>query len=424
MSTDDTGVSVGVSSALQTLDWFDPEFRERTEFDVYALARGLPPQRSERTGEWYFLGYEDCREAFQRADVLSNNWLLGPNPLGLSTVLPENSDGDEQREYRRLLDPLFGPKLMEDLEGDIRDYAAQLMRPIAAKSHCEFVAEFTMPFPTIIFCRLMGFPLEDHPQLMRWKDVYMNSMTPFIARQLGITDVDADGRPSMDAVRRLTEQSAKEIIAYLSEILEERRRRPVSDVISMLVAIRRPDGAPLSEDELIRICFNLFLGGLDTVTGLLSMIVKHFAAHPDDRAAFMALMDDPTRVGPAVEELVRFHSIVAIPRRATTDCVLRGAELREDDIIQVVTPAADRDDARFPGADHLDFERAPNPHLGFGLGLHRCLGIHLARRELRIGLQEIHRMMPRYSLDADDPPIVGSGGVHGLFTLPLRVGIG
>src|SRR3984893_3101829 len=142
MSTDDTGVSTGVSGAVQALDWFDPEFRERTEFDVYALLRGLPPQRSEKTGEWYFLGYEDCREAFQRVDVLSNKWLLGPNPLGQSTVLPIHSDGEEQREYRRLLDPLFAPKLMEQLDSDTRDYAVQLLEPIAAKSRSEFVAEF------------------------------------------------------------------------------------------------------------------------------------------------------------------------------------------------------------------------------------------------------------------------------------------
>jgi cytochrome P450 len=409
-------------AAARALDWYDVEFRERTEYDVYALLRGLHPQRSEKTNEWYFLNYEDCREAFLRPDLLSNDWLAGDNRLGQSSVFPENADGPAQREYRRLLDPLFRPQRMEQLEDDIRDYAVQLLQPIAAKRTCEFVSEFTMPFPTIIFCRLMGFPLEDHPKLMRWKDVYMNSVTPFVARQLGLTDLDPSGRPTMDAVRALTEESAQEIIEYLNDLCDARQHEPTEDIISMLVSLRRPSGEPLSRDELIRICFNLFLGGLDTVTGMFSMIVRHFAGHPEDRAEFISLMDDQDRIGPAIEELVRFHSIVAIPRRATTACPFRGAELEDNDVVQVVTPAANRDDARFPGADKLDFGRSPNPHLGFGLGIHRCLGIHLARRELRIGLREIHRIMPDYQLDPANAPIVGSGGVRGLFSLPLLVG--
>ncbi len=413
----------GALAAARELDWFDPVLREQTEFEVYSKILGLPPQRSEATSEWYFLGYDDCREAFQRADLLSNNWIMGENPLGQAAVYPENSDGAEHREYRRLLDPMFSPQLMEKLEPDMREYARELIGSIAAKPSCEFVSEFTMPFPTIIFCRLMGFPLDDHPKLMRWKDVYMNAMTPFIADQLGIA-VDDAGRPSMEAVRELTGTSATEIIEYLGTILDERRRAPQDDIITMLVTARHDDGESLDHDELIRICFNLFLGGLDTVTGMLSMIMRDFAQHPDRRARFVELMDDPDRIGPAVEELVRFHSIVAIPRRVKDDCVLRGADLRKDDIIQVVTPAAGRDPARFAGADELDYDRSPNPHLGFGLGLHRCLGIHLARRELRIGLQEIHRLMPSYSLDPTAPPKVGSGGVRGLFTLPLLVGQG
>ncbi|MGD9794394.1 MAG: cytochrome P450 [Acidimicrobiia bacterium] len=405
-----------------TLDWFDPEFRERTEFDVYERVRGLPPQRSERTGEWYFLGYEDCREAFQRADVMSNNWLIGDNPLGQSSVYPENADGVAQREYRRLLDPMFNPRRMQELEGEITAFAVQLLEPIAKSATTEFVSAFNMPFPTIIFCRLMGFPLEDHDRLMRWKDVYMNSMTPFIAKQLGITDVDANGRPSMEAIHAMVSSSAQEIIGYLSEILAEREARPCDDIISQLVTLRHDNGDLLDYDERIRICFNLFLGGLDTVTGMLSFIVRHFAEHPDDRHAFIALMDDPEKVDMAVEELVRFHSIVSIPRRVATACPFRGADLQENDIIQVVTPAANRDPRRFPNADRLDFGRTQNVHLGFGLGVHRCLGIHLARRELRIALQEMHRLIPDYSLDPDHPPVVGSGGVRGLFTLPLRIG--
>lgn len=404
------------------IDWYDPVFRQQTEFDVYERLRGVEPQRNH-AGEWYVVNYDDCREAFQRADLLSNDWLAADTEqqLGRSSVFPENADGQRHRDYRRILDPLFSPARMGALEDDIRAYAVELLEPIAEQGSAELVADFTMPFPTIIFCRLMGFPVEDHPRLMRWKDIYMNSTTPFVAAQLGL-DLGDDGRPSLEAVGAMVVGAADEIVDYLRALLDERRRQPADDIVSRLTVMTLPDGTPLSEDETIRICFNLFLGGLDTVTGMLSFAVAHFAEHPDDRARFVATLDDPVTAATAIEELARFHAIVAIPRRAITDCPFRGAVLAADDVLQLVTPAANRDASRFPDADSLVFDRSPNPHLGFGLGLHRCLGIHLARRELRIGLQELHRLIPDYRLDPDNPPLIGAGGVRGLFTLPLLIG--
>jgi cytochrome P450 len=411
-------------ATARALDWRDPTFREEHEHEVYSLLRPFPAEKSQKTDEWYFLRYDDCREAFQNPELFSNNWYAADNPLGQTSVIPENSDSPEQRAYRRVLDPMFSPQAMERLEVDIRRFAVELLDPIAAKTSSEFVYEFTMPFPTIIFCRLMGFPLGDHPTLMRWKDIYMNNTSPFIAKRLGITDVDDAGRPLPEVAQKLAEETGAEIGRYLSELLDQRRAAPQDDILSRLVEAERPDGRALNQDELTRICFNLFLGGLDTVTGMLSMIIQDFAERPDHREAFVALMDDPERVGPAIEELARFHSIVTIPRRVTTGCAFRGLDLAPNEMVQLVTPSACRDESRFPGAGELDYARSPNPHLAFGLGWHRCLGIHLARRELRIGLQEIHRALPSYSLDPDHPPLVGSGGVRGLLTLPLRVGIG
>jgi cytochrome P450 len=419
MSVDDRSEAIAIA---RQMDWFDPDFRSRTEYEVYDAVRGLPPQRSERTGEWFFLGYDDAREAFQRADLLSNDWIAEDNPLGQVPGYPDNLDGDVQREYRRLLDPLFNPQRMSALEDEITDYARQLLRPLAAQAKVDLADEFTIPFPTVTFCRLMGFPLDDHPRLMRWKDSYLNAMTPFVANQLGVTDLDEQGRPTLAAARELTLRTGAEVYEYVGALIEARRSQPEDDLLSRLVALRRADGSPFTEEELVRITFNLFLGGLDTVTGMLSLIVQQFAQHPEQRAEFVALMDDPERVGPAIEELVRFHSIVAIPRRVAVTCPFRGADLVEGDMVWVNTAAADRDNARFPDADTVDYARSPNPHLGFGLGRHRCLGIHLARRELRIGLQELHRIIPEYRLDPDDEPLVGSGGVRGLFTLPLLIG--
>ena len=270
-----------------SMDWSDPYFREKTEYEVYSvLHRDRYRCKSARTGDWYLLGYNECREAFRSPELFSNTWYDSSDARGQTSVIPENSDAPDQPEYRRILDPLFSPRRMELLEDDIRTFAVELLQPIALRRETEFVAEFTMPFPTIIFCRLMGFPLEDHPRIMRWKDVYMNSGSPFIAQRLGITDVDELGRPVPEIARTLAEETGKEISDYLGSLLDERRKDPRDDLLTALLAGRRRDGTPLSEDELIRICFNLFLGGLDTVTGMLSMIIRDFAAESGPQGWF------------------------------------------------------------------------------------------------------------------------------------------
>jgi cytochrome P450 len=409
----------------ESFDWLDPELRADMdrEYETYSLLQRSPRERSRKTNEWYFVGHEECREAFQKPELFSNDIYAVDNPHGITSTIPANTDGPEQREYRKMLDPLFNPRSMEKLEEDIRRFAIELMKPITAGEKTEFVEAFALPFPTIIFCRLMGFPVEDHPKIMRWIDIYMNSQSPYIAKRLHITEVDDIGRPLPEVARKLAEDAGAEISQYLSELLEQRRYLPKDDILSALLAARRPDGRPMNQDELTKICFNLFLGGLDTVTGMLAMIIRDFAQRPDRRSAFTELMDDPDRVGPAVEELIRFHSIVTIPRRVTAECEFRGLQLRQNDIVELMTTAACRDEARFVGADELDYSRSPNPHLAFGVGWHRCLGIHLARREVRIALQEIHRLMPTYSLDPADPPLVSTGFIHNMTTLPLRIGV-
>jgi cytochrome P450 len=153
----------------------------------------------------------------------------------------------------------------------------------------------------------------------------------------------------------------------------------------------------------------------------LGLIVQTFAAHPAKRREFVALMDDPQKLGPAIEELVRVHSIVLLPRRLTRDLSFHGALLRKNDMATVRTQAANRDGDEFPDPHEIRYDRSPNRHLGFGLGPHRCLGIHLARRELRIALQVLHRKLPDYQLDPAREAVAFCG-MKGLASLPLVKG--
>jgi cytochrome P450 len=154
------------------------------------------------------------------------------------------------------------------------------------------------------------------------------------------------------------------------------------------------------------------MAGLDTVASVLGLIVKGFAEDPEKRREFVALMEDPTKVMPAIEELVRYHAIVTMPRRATGAIGFRGERFTENDIVACPSPAANRDPEHFPRPHELIFDRSPNRHIGFGLGPHRCLGIHLARRELRVALQAFHRRLPDYRLHPTKKPEL-FGGMKG-----------
>src|SRR5262245_53668606 len=160
------------------------------------------------------------------------------------------------------------------------------------------------------------------------------------------------------------------------------------------------------------------MAGLDTVASALGLIVQYLAQDDAKRREFVALMEDPVRINPAIEELIRFHSFVLLPRRLTRELSYHGALFREQDQVLVPTQAANRDAEEFANPNEIDFARSPNRHLGFGLGPHRCLGIHLARRELRIGLQAFHRRLPEYRLDPARRA-VAFAGMKGLASLPL-----
>ena len=148
------------------------------------------------------------------------------------------------------------------------------------------------------------------------------------------------------------------------------------------------------------------------------VIVQGFAQNEPKRREFIELMEDPKKVGMAIEELVRVHSIVLLPRRVTREVSMHGALFHAEDQVLVPTQAINMDPEEFPNPHEIDYERFPNRHVGFGLGPHRCLGIHLARRELRIALQVLHRKLPDYRLDPDSKAI-GFGGMKGLASLPL-----
>jgi cytochrome P450 len=199
-------------------------------------------------------------------------------------------------------------------------------------------------------------------------------------------------------------------------VISERRRAPADDIISVLLG-SEVDGRLMNDEEVLDTCFLLFMAGLDTVTASLGFMFKFLAENPEHRRQ---LVEDPSIAPAAVEELVRVHAVVNPTRTVIQDTELCGVRLRKGQRILLSTALATRDPDAYGDALTVRFDRKPNNHIAFGAGPHRCLGSHLARKELQIALVEWHRRIPDYRVAAAPTIKAHAGGVLGIDVLPLE----
>ncbi len=406
---------------------YDPEFLDH-EFETYDVMREyLPIARSEsaglnRQGSWVLTQYGESCEFLQDWATFSSQTQNYP----VRPWIPQAIDPPIQSAYRRILNPWFTVEAMQLIEPHLEKFAEELVDKMLQKDAFDFVAEFADPFPTVIFCELAGFPHDDYEQIMDWKNTLMHisdghsrgrQLAVNLAHELGL-DIDDNAPFSADTEMTVRGEVGRRIYAYMANLIEQRRAQPKDDMVSRLVTASYEGQRPLTQEELEDTLFLFFMAGLDTVASAMGLIVRTFAEHPEKRREFIALMDDPEKVGPAIEELVRYHAIVLLPRRVTEDVDFHGAMFRENDQVLCPTMAPNRDPEVFADPHEIIYDRTPNRHIGFGLGPHRCIGIHLARRELRIGLQVFHRKLPDYHLDTNGK-IEAFGGMKGLAALPL-----
>jgi cytochrome P450 len=190
-------------------------------------------------------------------------------------------------------------------------------------------------------------------------------------------------------------QTGDQIYAYFDEAFDERERSPRHDILTEILNAK-VDDEQLTREELLDICFLFLLAGLDTVTDSLTCAFLYLAEHPLQR---QQIVDDPSIIPGAVEELLRWETPVMTANRiCTEDTEVKGCPVKSGDIVSVNLGAANVDTAEFSDAFDVRFDREQNRHLAFGGGVHRCLGSHLARRELRVVLREWHRRIPDYEL--------------------------
>ena len=295
-------------------------------------------------------------------------------------LIPLNIDPPEHVKYRRLLDPLFAPRRIDALDADISARVNHFVDAFAERGSCDFTAEFAELFPASVFLGMMGLPWDELDTLIELRDGLLRPGTP---------DMLASER---SAIQRAT---AQRVYAYFDAILDQRAAKPRDDILSSFVTTES-EGDRLTRDEVLAICFVLLTAGLDTVTDSLTCFFAFLAQHPEHRRR---IVDDPDVIPNAVEELLRWETPVpAVVRWAREDAVLGGEAVEAGHHVLVNLSAANLDPVEFPDPLAVQFDRPVNRHLAFGGGVHRCLGSHLARRELRIALREWHRRIPEYTL--------------------------
>ena len=305
--------------------------------------------------------------------------------------LPAETDPPMHAAYRKFVNPLFTPKEIAKLDGKIRTYAQEFCQTILAKGHCEFVHDFAFEFPIKVFLELMGLPQDMVALFLEW--------------EMDLLHTNDLGRIAA---------ATRNVVTYLREQIADRKANPRGDLISYGVTAQI-DGRPLTDDELVGFTFNLFIGGMDTVSTNMAWQFRHLATHPEDQAHLRA---HPEAILDGIEEMMRAYPAVTTFRTCAKEVTIAGVTFQPGDKIAMPTCLAGRDPEAYDDADQVRLGRKSR-YLSFGYGPHLCVGMHLARREMRIAIEEFLKTIPPFRIQDGYVVKTHTGGILQPDKLPL-----
>ncbi len=380
----------------------DPEMAANPQPVFKALREAMPVMRMDDGGGVVLSRKAEIDEAFRHPEVFSSNMdavdLQNHRPM-----IPLQIDPPEHKKFRKLLDPLFAPKQMALLEEPVTALVNGLIDGFIDRGKVDFAAEFSIPFPSQVFLTLLGLPLDELPTFLTMKD--------------GIIRPDAvTGEPYGSAkMRAYQKEIADSVYDYFDMVLDQREEERRDDLLSRFLDAE-VDGERLTRHDILDISFLFLIAGLDTVTSTLDCMFAYLAQHPERRGQMVA---DPSLIPSVVEELLRWETpVMGVARVAVADTELDGCPIHAGDSVMVMLGSANVDDAEWPDAEDVRWDRDVNRHLAFGGGIHRCLGSHLARQELRIALREWHRRIPDYDV-AEGHTLSYTGGIRSIDHFPM-----
>jgi cytochrome P450 len=375
---------------------------ERPQEAIDRIRRDTPVVRWEM-GVGFF-GMDDVLTAARNPAIVSCNPATGI-PYGMGSeepLIPLHFDGGPHRRFRKLLDPLFTPKKMAALEPGIRKLADELIDGFASTGRAELHDQFCVPLPCTVFLTLFGMPLRDMPLLNAFKDR--------VLKNEGVT---------MDEHEAIGVAVGKEMRAHLGQRLQERKQSGArfDDLLDAFMHFE-VDGDRFSDDEVVNIMHMFTIAGLDTVTSSMSCVLAWLAIHPDLRRQVIA---EPARLAPTIEELLRFESPVPFggARWARDDTEVNGVPVKAGQMVFLCWASANLDPGAFEHPMEVDTNRPENRHIAFAAGFHRCLGSHLARNELRVAIDQLHRRIPNYWVTEAEQVSYELGGVRQAKYLPI-----
>ena len=337
------------------------------------------------------------REVLRHHEVFSS----GTDAVAIGQIrplIPLQIDPPEHGKYRKLLDPLFAPKQVAQLEDGARALVRELVGEVAATGACNFHYAIAETFPTTVFLELLGLPMSRAREFVELKD-----------------GIIRPPQHELEARQEHIAATGRRIYAVLEEVVSARQKEPRDDFISAFLD-SEVEGHRLTPDDVVDIGYLFFLAGLDTVTSSLDCIVAYLAAHPDQRRQ---LVEDSSLIPHAIEELLRWETpVTGVPRIAVADTELDDCPIAKGTIVTVLLASANTDERSWEHGDTIDFEREGNRHIAFGGGVHRCLGSHLARMELRVALEEWHAAVPDYGV-REGVELLYSAGLRSIENLEL-----
>jgi len=361
---------------------------------------------------WVLSRHADVSYVSTHPDLFCSGHGIRPtHSVDLSLV---GLDGERHLHQRRLLNQGFSPRMIRAMEPRVRQVVTEVLDRIADRSSCDFVTEVAVPIPLVVIAELMGLPVEDRVRLGHWSDRMMGGE--------GRSDPD-------DPVMADAAAAFGEYVGYLSGMIEERRQTlrrggaVPDDVISILVGADE-DGVLQSNDELTLDELTMFLvvllvAGNETTRNAISGGMWALNCFPDQ---WRRLRHEPDSFATMADEICRFVSpVISFARTTTRDTELRGQQIAEGEKVLMLYQSANRDEDVFENPDSLRVDRNPNPHLAFGIGPHVCMGINLARLEIRVVFEELTRRFPDMVVTPGVRPTYGEHAlVHAIDSLPVQ----
>jgi cytochrome P450 len=346
---------------------------------------------------------EDIDYALRHTEIFSSN-VDAVDLKNKRPMIPLQIDPPEHKKFRKLLDPIFAPRKMAAMDEQVADLVNHLIDGFIERGEVDFAKEFSVPFPSEVFLTLLGLPMDELDTFLTMKDG--------IIRPEHVTGT-TQGSAKAQAYQQ---EIADSVYEYFDKILDEREKEPKDDLLSHFLSAE-VEGIRLTREDILDICFLFLIAGLDTVTATLDCMFSFLAEHPEHRRQ---LVENPDIIPNAIEELLRWETpVMMVSRVAVEDTELSGCPVRKGDHAIVVIGSANTDEAEFPDAHEVRFDREVNRHIAFGGGIHRCLGSHLARLELRVALREWHKRIPEYEIEADHE-LVYTTGIRSIDYFPMR----